>query len=144
MRAMRFLCLLFLTLVIAHGPLASAYGPIGKEQEIRELISQVRIAATNKNLASLAELMREDFRYSLGGDRSRREALEHFQEHPEILDELTSALSQMCARIDYGSDQYVVCPAVAVEAGGTYLGERAGFLLGKDGRWAFVFSLRGD
>lgn len=144
MRAMRVLCLLFLTLGIAHLPLASTNAPIEDEREIGELIAQVRIAATNKNLASLADLMSEDFRYSLGGNRSRREALEYFQDHPEILDELALALKETCTPVDYGSDRYVICPAVAVEAESTYLGERAGFLLGKDGRWAFVFSLRGD
>ena len=96
-------------------------------------IAEVEQAASNRDVGRLRPLMADEFTYSFGDSPSAETAVVMWQADPNILSELSKALSAGCAQDP--KDGQVVCPA-AFLTDGNFAGYRAGFRnLGAPGRW---------
>ena len=117
------------------------------DEDLHDLISNVSEAAHDLNYESLGRLMVEEFRYSFGGSSQRKDAIQWYKDHPELLQTLEAVLSQPCAFTDAYGLRHYICPAAAaaaVEFNNPYYEHRAAFRREEFGDWSFVWFIAGD
>lgn len=103
-------------------------------KEAQSVIHQVHNAAEKSDFSALSQVMVEEFQWSFGSDRSRKQAIEAWQKDAEYLKNLRQITERKCGAT---GSKIVECPKNA----GTDF--RAGFQETKDG-WRMIYFVVGD
>ena len=99
----------------------------------KDVIAQVRAAASAHDYKQLRSLMIDEFSWSFGGDASADQAIAEWRKKPRYMRQLAEVTKSRCSY----QDKYVECPAKA----GTAF--RAGFTKIGD-RWKMAYFVEGD
>ena len=132
------------TLAVSILLTAQAQEAVVIDEQLLEVVAEVRKAAKARDFTALRRLMASDFLYSFGGSRSNTEAIAWYRSHPELLDRLDWVLSANCTLSEYYGDTHYICPKEAADLEVPYIEYRAAFRRSADGTWLFLWFVAGD
>lgn len=113
-----------------------------RKEQLRYLILDIHVAASNSNFEDLKRMLPPVFKYSFGGNDLREGAIKYYKNNPDKLKNLASVLEAGCRM---QGEYYSSCPPQ--EGGKTviYFGPRAGFEFDKKSKkWIFRYFVEGD